>query len=126
MEQRVYNMLHLVPSFYQFIIELNADAHEYADDGTIKRIIKQYSNFVPFSIKVTGEEVNTVQAVWTRSKSDIKDEEYTEFYKFIANAFDEPMSRLHFSADAPLAIKALLFVPQTNMETMGFYSQSIW
>ena len=64
--------------------------------------------------------MNTVQAVWTRSKSDIKDEEYTEFYKFITNAFDEPMSRLHFSADAPLALKALLFVPETNTENMGF------
>ncbi len=104
----------------KIIIELKDDAHEYADDGAIKRIIKQYSNFVPFPIKVTGEEVNTVQAVWTRSKGDIKDEEYTEFYKFIANAFDEPMSHLHFSADAPLAIKALLFVPETNIETMGF------
>lgn len=104
----------------KIIIELKDDAHEYANDTTIKRIITEYSNFVPFPIKVTGEEVNTVQAVWTRSKSDIKDEEYTEFYKFIANAFDEPMSRLHFSADAPLALKALLFVPETNTETMGF------
>lgn len=104
----------------KIIIELKDDAHEYADDNTIKRIITEYSNFVPFPIKVTGEEVNTVQAVWTRSKSDIKDEEYTEFYKFIANAFDEPMSRLHFSADAPLALKALLFVPETNTENMGF------
>jgi len=104
----------------KIIIELKEDAHEYANDHAIKRIITQYSNFVPFPIKVTGEEVNTVQAVWTRSKNDIKDEEYTEFYKFIANAFDEPMTRLHFSADAPLAIKALLFVPETNTETMGF------
>ena len=104
----------------KIIIELKEDAYEYANDNAIKRIITQYSNFVPFPIKVTGEEVNTVQAVWTRSKNDIKDEEYTEFYKFIANAFDEPMTRLHFSADAPLAIKALLFVPETNTETMGF------
>ena len=104
----------------KIIIELKEDAYEYANDNAIKRIITQYSNFVPFPIKVTGEEVNTVQAVWTRNKNDIKDEEYTEFYKFIANAFDEPMTRLHFSADAPLAIKALLFVPETNTETMGF------
>jgi len=104
----------------KIIIDLKDDAHEYAADNTIKRIITEYSNFVPFPIKVTGEEVNTVQAVWTRSKSDIKDEEYTEFYKFIANAFDEPISRLHFSADAPLALKALLFVPETNTENMGF------
>jgi TNF receptor-associated protein 1 len=52
-------------------------------------------------------------------KSEITEEEYTEFYKFIANAVDEPLYRLHFSADAPLAINALLFVPKENFEIMG-------
>ena len=66
-----------------------------------------------------GKKVNTVEAIWTRSKNEITDEEYTEFYKFIGNAIDEPTYRLHFSVDAPLAINALLFVPQENFETMG-------
>ncbi|HHL35127.1 MAG TPA: molecular chaperone HtpG [Desulfobulbaceae bacterium] len=100
-------------------IELKDDAHEYATKFTIERIIKQYSTFVPFPVKVEGKTVNTVQAIWTRSKSEITDEEYTEFYKFIANAIDEPLFRLHFSADAPLAINALLYVPQENYETLG-------
>lgn len=104
----------------KIIVELTDDAADYANEDTVKRIIKQYSNFVPFPIKVSGEEVNTVQALWTRNKNEITEEEYTEFYKFIANAFDEPISHLHFSADAPLAIKALLFVPEDNIELMGF------
>ncbi len=103
----------------KIIIELKDDAHEYATKFTIERIIKQYSTFVPFPVKVEGKTVNTVQAIWTRSKSEITDEEYTEFYKFIANAIDEPLFRLHFSADAPLAINALLYVPQENYETLG-------
>lgn len=104
----------------RIIVELKDDAHQFADQETIKRIIKQYSSFVPFPIKVGGDEVNTVQALWTRSKSEISEEEYTEFYKFIGNAFDAPFYRLHFSADAPLAINALLFVPKENLEMMGF------
>ena len=103
----------------KIIIELKDDAHEYATKFTIERIIKQYSTFVPFPVKVEGKTVNTVQAIWTRSKSEITDEEYTEFYKFIANGVDEPLFRLHFSADAPLAINALLYVPQENFETLG-------
>jgi HSP90 family molecular chaperone len=102
------------------ILQLKPDAHEFASEASIKRIIKRYSNFVPFPIKVKGETVNTVQAVWTKPKSEIKDQEYNEFYKFIANAVDEPLFRLHFSTDAPLAIKALLFVPQENFERLGF------
>jgi len=103
----------------KIILELKDDAHEYATKFTIERIIKQYSTFVPFPVKVEGKTVNTVQAIWTRSKSEITDEEYTEFYKFIGNAVDEPLYRLHFSADAPLAINALLYVPKENYETLG-------
>lgn len=102
------------------VLELKDDAKEYAAEHAIRRIIKRYSSFVPFPIKVKGEAVNTVQALWTRGKNEITDAEYNEFYKFIANAFDEPLTRLHFSADAPLAIKSLLFVPRENLEAMGF------
>jgi len=104
----------------KIIIELKDDAHDYAQKWKVESIIKQYSAFVPFPIKLDGETVNTVQALWTRNRSEIEEEEYTEFYKFIGNATDEPMYRLHFSADAPLAINALLFVPQENFEIMGF------
>jgi molecular chaperone HtpG len=103
----------------RIIIELKDDAHTYASKFTIERIIQQYSTFVPFPVKVEGKKVNTVQAIWTRSKSEITDEEYTEFYKFIGTAVDEPMYRLHFSADAPLAINALVYVPKENFEVLG-------
>ncbi|MEW5800910.1 MAG: molecular chaperone HtpG [bacterium] len=101
------------------ILELKENAHEFADPETIKRIIKRYSNFVPFPILVKAERANTIQAIWTRNKNEVKEEEYTEFYKFVANAFDEPMYYLHFSADAPLAIHALLFAPRENLERFG-------
>jgi len=103
----------------KIILELKDDAKDFARPATLKRIIKQYSNFVAFPILVGGEKVNTVQAIWTRNKQEIKDEEYTEFYKFIANAFDEPQFRLHFTAEAPLAINALVFVPQDDFERFG-------
>lgn len=104
----------------RIIIELKDDAHDYASKWKVESIIKRYSAFVPFPIKLEGETVNTVQAIWTRNRSDIKDEEYDEFYKFIGNSGDEPSYRLHFSADAPLMINALLFVPKENFEVFGF------
>ncbi|TEB04097.1 Chaperone protein HtpG [Pelotomaculum schinkii] len=104
----------------RIILELKDDTHEFSRAEVIKRIIRQYSSFVPFPIKVNGEQVNTVQAIWTRNKNEVTEEEYNDFYKFVANAFDEPFYRLHFTADAPLAINALLFVPKQNMERFGF------
>ncbi len=102
------------------IVELKEDAHDYAVKWKVESIIKEYSAFVSFPIKIDQDTVNTVQALWTRNKSEIEEKDYTEFYKFIGNAVDEPTYRLHFSADAPLAINALLFVPKENFEVMGF------
>lgn len=103
----------------KIILELKEDAHEFAGAERVKEIIRQYSNFVPFPIKVNGEQANTIQAIWARNKSEVTEEEYKEFYKFIANAFDEPLYHLHFTADAPLAINSLLFVPKNNFERFG-------
>lgn len=104
----------------KIIVELKDDAAEYAQKWKIESIIKQYSAFVSFPIKLEGETVNTVQALWTKGKSEISDEDYNEFYKFVGNASTDPLYRLHFAADAPLAINALLFVPEENFEVFGF------
>lgn len=104
----------------KLILELKDDAREFNNAERIKRIIRRYSNFVSFPIKVNGEQVNTVQAIWTRNKNEVTEEEYNDFYKFVSGAYDEPMYRLHFTIDAPLAINALLYVPKQNMERFGF------
>jgi len=103
----------------KIVIELKDDAGDYASDWKVKEIVERYSAFVSFPITLNAKRVNTVQALWLRSKGEIKDEEYTEFYKFQAHAYDEPRLRLHFSADAPLNINSLLFVPKDNTEKMG-------
>ena len=114
-----------LPRGTKIVLELKEDAWDFANPETIKRVIKQYSSFVPFPIKMGEEQINTVQALWTRNKKEITEEEYTQFYQFIANAYDEPSYRLHFSADAPLAINALLFVPKQNFERFGFKREEI-
>ena len=104
----------------KMVLHLKEDAYDFAKEETIQRVIKQYSSFVPYPIMVNGQKVNTVDALWTKNKNEIKDDEYNEFYKFIANAYDEPLFRLHFSSDAPLNINTLLFVPKENFEQFGF------
>lgn len=108
-----------LPRGTKIVLELKDDAKEFAEDYTIERLVKRYSSFVPFPIELNGKRLNTVQALWARSKSDIKEEEYQEFYKFIGHDPDAPLMRLHFTADAPLAIQSLLFVPTKNLEAMG-------
>ena len=105
----------------KIVIKLKDDFSEFAKEDRVKDIIKKYSAFVQFPVSVNGEKVNTVDAIWLRSKSEIKDEEYEEFYKFQSNDYEAPLMRMHFSADAPLEINSLLFVPKRNMEKMGMF-----
>jgi molecular chaperone HtpG len=104
----------------KIVLKLKEDCKDFANKSKVEEIIKRYSSFVQFPIQLNGTKVNSIDALWLRSKQDIKEEEYTEFYKFQANAFDAPRRTLHFSADAPLAINALLFTPQDNVERFGF------
>ena len=108
-----------LPRGTKVTLELKDDAKEFAQAGTVERIIQRYSSFVPFPIELNGKRLNTVQAIWARNKNDIKEEEYNEFYTFVGHDPEAPRFRLHFTADAPLAIQALLFVPQRNFETLG-------
>jgi len=108
-----------LPRGTKITLQLKDDAKQFAQAETLEGIIKRYSNFVQFPIELNGKRLNTVQAIWTRSKSEIKDEEYDEFYQYIGHDQEKPAYRLHFNADAPLAIQALLFVPARNFETMG-------
>ncbi len=108
-----------LPRGTKITLELKDDAKEFAQEHTIERIIERYSSFVPFPIELNGKRLNTVQAIWARNRNEIKEEEYNEFYTFVGHDHDKPLFRLHFSADAPLSIQALLFVPQRNFESMG-------
>jgi len=112
-----------LPRGTKIVLDLKDDAKEFAGEGTVEQIIKRYSSFIQFPIELNGKRLNTVQAIWARSKSDIKEEEYNEFYQYVGHDHEAPMYRLHFSADAPLAIQALLFVPQRNFETLGMGRQ---
>ncbi|HSI86081.1 MAG: molecular chaperone HtpG [Candidatus Methylacidiphilales bacterium] len=103
----------------KIVVNLREDQKEYATSNKVEEIVKRYSNFVPFPIELNGTTTNKVQALWAKSKSEIKEEEYNEFYQFISHDYQPPAYRLHFNADAPLSIKALLFTPQTSLERMG-------
>jgi len=103
----------------KMVIHLKEGQEEFSKGDRIKEILEKYSNFVSFPINLNGEKVNNVDALWLKSKSDVTEEEYEEFYKFVAHAWDKPRYTMHFSADAPLAINALLFVPGENQEQFG-------
>jgi molecular chaperone HtpG len=104
----------------KIVMHLKEELAEYSEETRIKHLIQTYSNFVGFPIFLNGTRINEVEALWLKNKSEISEDEYKAFYQFACKAFDEPAYRLHFSADAPIAINALIFAPTENPERMGF------
>ncbi len=91
---------------------LKEESKEFAEEYRIEHIIKKYSNFVDFPITLGGRQINSVTALWQRSKSEMKEEELNEFYKFVANDFQDPLDYLHVSVEGMVSFKALLFLPK--------------
>lgn len=107
----------------KIVVHLKEEHAEFARKERVKGIIERYSNFVGFPVLLNGERVNTVEALWLKPKSEVTAEQYKEFYQFTAHAMDDPLYTMHFSADAPLAINALFFVPGENVERFGLGPQ---
>ncbi len=100
-------------------LHLRDDQQEFADPMRLRSIVKTYSDHIPIPITLRegdteAESLNTASAIWTRSKSEITDEQYTEFYHHVAHAFDEPWERMHFKAEGMIEYTGLLFIPASK------------
>ena len=93
-------------------LALKEDKKEFAEPWRVKQVIKKYSNFVDFPIYVDGEEGNTVDALWHKSKSDITDDQINEFYKFVSNDWEAPLGHLQVNVEGRVSFKSMLFVPK--------------
>ena len=101
-------------------IHLKEEYLEYSQPERVRGILQRYSSFVGFPIIFNGERLNTVEALWIKSKNEVTADEYTDFYKFIAHTDEAPLTHMHFNADAPIDLHALIFVPKDNPEAIGF------
>jgi molecular chaperone HtpG len=105
-----------VPRGTEIVLHLKADAGRYLEAHEIERIVRTYSDNILFPIELADDkgefrQINAASALWQRSKSELKPEDYTEAYRTIAGAFDEPAITLHYRAEGRLSYAVLLFVP---------------
>jgi len=101
------------------VMHMKEEYWDFVDEKRIEEILNKYSNFVGFPIFLNGKRINTVEAVWTKDPKSVEEKEYTSFYRYIANAMDEPLDTYHFRVDAPLDIKGLFFIPSFHSEKYG-------
>jgi molecular chaperone HtpG len=97
------------------ILHIKKDAEEFLEKARISTIITRYSDHIALPIQLTEggkeEKVNQAAALWTRSKPDITEEQYRDFYRHVAHAFDEPWGTLHFKAEGKIEYTGLMFIP---------------
>jgi molecular chaperone HtpG len=103
----------------EIVLHLKPEAAKYLESHEIERIVSAYSDNIQFPILLVPEEgeprqINSASALWQRSKSDLTPEDYTQAYKAIAGAFDEPAMTLHYRAEGRQSYAVLLFAPSTK------------
>jgi molecular chaperone HtpG len=99
-------------------ITLKEDAGEFANEWTIKQVVKRYSDFIGYPIYVGDDQANQQQPLWRRSTSEATEEDYKQFYQQMTMDFEEPISTIHLASDAPLHIRSLLFIPAKRERSM--------
>jgi molecular chaperone HtpG len=116
--------LHLKPE------DAEDELHDYTAEWKIRNLVKRYSDFIAWPIRMEverrtpaeeegGEEtvtkeietLNSMKALWARPKDEVSDEEYKEFYKHIAHAWDDPLEVIAMKAEGTFEYQALLFIP---------------
>lgn len=107
------------------VLHLKKDEEEFADGWRLRSIIKKYSDHIGLPIVMEKEQqgddkedktpedetVNRATAMWTRSRSELTDEDYTEFYKHISHDFSEPLTWSHNRVEGKLEYTSLLYIP---------------
>ncbi|MCD9528673.1 molecular chaperone HtpG [Photobacterium carnosum] len=109
----------------EIILHLRADEQEFLDEQRLREIVSKYSDHIGIPVfiqteeqdeegKVTGtkwDQINKAQALWTRNKSDISDEEYKEFYNHVAHDYAEPLTWSHNRVEGKQDYTSLLYIP---------------
>ncbi len=115
----------------RIVLHLREDQQEFADDFRLRSVIRKYSDHINFPVQmwvppktekddegnetqVPGrwEMVNDANALWTRPKSDISDEEYTEFYKHVSHDWEPPLTWAHNKVEGKVEYTSLLYIPK--------------
>ena len=113
-----------VPRGTAVTLQLKTEAANFLESGTIERIVRTYSDHILFPVELAEpdakeaddklRQINSASALWQRSKSEVKPEEYKEVYNTVAGQFDEPALTLHYRAEGRQSYAVLLFVPSSR------------
>ncbi|MBD2243662.1 molecular chaperone HtpG [Nostoc sp. FACHB-888] len=93
-------------------LSLQGEEEEFLESARIKNLVKTYCDFLPVPIKLDGEVVNKQKAPWRESPSNLSQEDYLEFYRYLYPFQEEPLLWVHLNTDYPFIINGILYFPK--------------
>jgi molecular chaperone HtpG len=102
------------------------DAQDFTEEWTLKSLIKRYSDFIRYPIKMKNDKgewdvLNSQKALWLKSPNEITEEEYKEFYQQISHDWQNPLKTIHYKAEGTMEFHSLLFIP--SKQPWNYYSR---
>lgn len=97
-------------------LHFNEEAKEYSEESKIREILERYCNFMTFPIMFGGKQVNQKEALWNRKPTEVKPEEYIEFYKNVFHDYQDPVFWIHLNVDFPFNLRGILYFPKLRNE----------
>jgi len=84
---------------------------DYTQDAVLRDIVKRYSDFVSYPIRLKTETLNSMKAIWARGKDEVTEAEHREFYKHISHDWNDPLEHLSVHMEGGFEARALLYIP---------------
>ncbi len=114
------------------ILHIAEDSVEFLDKWRLKGILDKYCKFLPIEIEFDGAILNKTQPLWTRQPSELKDEDYLEFYKELYPTSEDPLFWIHLNVDYPFNLTGILYFPKVkkdlelNRNKIQLYSRQVF
>jgi molecular chaperone HtpG len=113
-------------------LHVSEDSEEFLDTHKLRTIVSKYFKFIPTPIEIEGEKVNTGEAIWAKSPSDLTDEDYKKFYRELYPMSGDPLFWIHLNVDFPFSLTGVLYFPKVDpkmevqKDKINLYSRQVF
>lgn len=114
------------------VLHVAEDSEEFLDTHRIESILKKYCRFLPVEVEFEGKVINNTQPLWTKSPSELNDEDYINFYKELYPFAEDPLFWIHLNVDYPFELTGILYFPklkgdlEVNRHKIQLYSRQVF
>ncbi|MFC0609991.1 molecular chaperone HtpG [Rufibacter quisquiliarum] len=98
------------------ILNIAEDSEEFLEEARLQTILNKYCKFLPIPVEFNGEVINNPNPIWTKSPSDLTDEDYKNFYKELYPFSEDPLFWIHLNVDYPFNLTGILYFPKVKNE----------